>query len=418
MLVGDVVLSAREAVPDLPGVLPAPGNEISFSAVSSAAPLPSGTYFLRVTYVNPWGETSGSAEFSQAVGAGACLQMTVAQNPSIALLSAINVYLGTSAGNEVQQYQWTSPQVGVFQITSALIPVPATPPLGNSAFLPDSGGSVAGAGQVFRWLTDALNSISALNGGIPDQSGLPTVYGQANYVINGDWQSLEDGWYDGYPLFMGSSGLVFRHNTLTALSGMCSATKVAEKLVVEIFAQPLRTAGAGVLSIAMTAASSTATAGAGLPGWVLPFGLAMLGTPANFEIISYTLNGNVLQSLVRALGGTNAQAWPVNTPVSELNFMFTGLRAPQLYSPGMSYNTLTVPSTWVPLLHTYMLARYRRIEQNEDEALKLMQSFQAGIKEATKKAPAVGDRQIQPQEQVAADVYPLLSRYFGGGIIP
>lgn len=418
MLVGDVLLSAREAVPDLPGVLPAPGTEITFAAVADAVtPLPAGTYYLKTTYVNPWGETSASAEISVAVAANQSLQMTVAQNPVIKLLSAINVYLGTSAGNEIQQYAWTSPAAATFAINSSLTPTPATPPLGNSAFLLDSGGPVAGAGQLFRWLSDALNRIGGLNGGIPDQSGLATITGQANYTVLGDWQKLENGWFDGYPLFMGSSGLVFRHNTITALTGMCNFTKVADQLVVELFAQPDRTAGTGQLSGAMTLAATSAVTG-GLSGWVLPFGLAMLGTAGNFEIVSYTLNGNTLGSLIRGLGGTNPQAWPNGTPVTELNFHFTGLRAPQLYTPGMAYNTLRVPSTWVPLLHEYLLARYRRIEQQEDEATKLIQQFEVGIREATKKKPTAGDRQIQPQEQVAADIYPLLSRTFGGGIIP
>jgi hypothetical protein len=98
--------------------------------------------------------------------------------------------------------------------------------------------------------------------------------------------------------------------------------------------------------------------------------------------------------------------------------MFKGLRAPQLYKPGMAMNTLRLPSTWVPLMHKYLLSRYRQIEQQQDDSDKLLQQFQAGAKEATKKKPAVGDRQIQPQDNVGVEVYPLLSREFGGGIIP
>jgi hypothetical protein len=144
----------------------------------------------------------------------------------------------------------------------------------------------------------------------------------------------------------------------------------------------------------------------------------MLGQPPNYEIVSYTMQGNNLGTLVRGLGGTNAFAWPVGTVVSELNCMFTGLRNPQLYVPGMAANTLTLPSTWVPLIHMYLLGRYRRIEQQEDDATKLIKAFEDGAAKVTKKNPVLGDRQINPQDSVAVEVYPLLSREFGGGIIP
>ena len=416
MYVGDVILSAREAVPDLPGVVPPPGPEISISAISGG--LPTGSYAL-ATYVTLWGETSAGVEVN--VGSATGLSVTVNQ-PYGALVTAVNVYMGTTSGGEAWQFVLPGPfSAGQnFQITSASQLNPVTPPLGNSAFLPDSGGTVASTSQVYRWLNDALNHLSALNGGIPDMCGFQTQIGKANYTMPGDWQTLSDAWYDGYPLLMGSSGLVFRRNAINALSGMMSYTQVADTLVVELFAQPNRTPGFGVLLNPMGINDSALTT-SGLQGWLLPFGLAQIGGGGAFpyEIVAYTTSGNNLVSLVRGLGGTNAQAWPAGTtPVFELNCMFKGLRAPQLYKPGMAMNTLRLPSTWVPLMHKYLLSRYRQIEQQQDDSDKLLQQFQAGAKEATKKKPAVGDRQIQPQDNVGVEVYPLLSREFGGGIIP
>jgi hypothetical protein len=137
-----------------------------------------------------------------------------------------------------------------------------------------------------------------------------------------------------------------------------------------------------------------------------------------YEIVAYTMQSGNLGNVIRGLGGTFAQSWGSGTVVLELNCMFKGLRAPNLYSAGMSSQALRIPSSWVPLMHLYLLARYRRIEQQEEEAQKLMQQFEGGLKEATKKKPAVGDRQIQPQDTIAVDVYPLLSRMFGGALIP
>lgn len=419
MLVGDILLSAREAVPDLPGVLPAPGSEITFAAQGgSGNPFNAGTYFLVATYTNLWGETSVGPETSLALDGASSITVTVTASPFISFIVSLNVYLGYSAGGEIMLYNFAAPLTDpTYTIDTTTAVVVGTPPEGNCAFLPDTGGPVAGAGQIFRWLTDALNRLSSLNGGIPDQSGFSTQTGKANYQIPGDWQSLGNAWYDGYPLMMGSSSLVFRHNTITALSGMMSFTQVTDRLIVELFAQADRTAGVGSLSVNMTALDVVAQTAA-LDGWVLPFGLAQIGVPPTYEVVSYTMEGDNLVSLVRGLGGTNPRAWLVGTPVLELNVQITGMRAPQLYAPGTANNSLTIPSSWVPLMHLYLLARYRRIEQQEDEASKLMKQFEDGAKEATKRKPVLGDRQINPQDSVAVDVYPLLSKEFGGGIIP
>jgi len=423
MYVGDVILSAREAVPDLPGVLPPPdATQITFSASNATgtqAPLPPGNYYLCATYSNPWGETSPGPETQITVGPNQVILVVIviAYQPGY----QFTVYMGKTPGGEYVQYVYQAPFTNtayVIDINSAYNYV--SPPLGNSAFLPDSGGSVASAGQVYRWLNDALNHLSALNGGIPDMCGFQTVIGKNNYVMPGDWQTLSDAWYDGYPLLMSSSSLVFRRNPITALAGQMSFTQVADTLVVELFAQPNRSAGYGVLSAPMTS-TAAALQTTGLQGWLLPFGLAQIGAGGAYpyEIVSYSTSGANLVNLVRGLGGTNAQAWPANTtPVYELNCMFKGLRAPQLYSPGMAANTLRLPSSWVPLMHKYLLSRYRQIEQQQEESDKLLQQFQAGAKEATKKKPAVGDRQIQPADNTGVEVYPVLSREFGGGILP
>lgn len=424
MLVGDVILSAREAVPDLPGVLNPPGPEIAITASGGSV----GPFFAVATYVNQWGETPAGPEVGGLyVATGGSIVITLA-GPNLPFITAINVYTGLTSGSEISQYNFPGPFTTGQQLLIPISTLPGAlspPPQGNSAFLPDSSGYVASASQVYRWLTDALNRLSGLNGGVPDMGGFGTQVGAANYQVPGDWQTLSDGWYDGYPLFLGSSSMVYRHNTVSSLSGMMSYTQVADTLIVELFAQPVRTAGAGALSVAMQANSLVALT-AGLSGWVLPIGLAQIGAGLNagqgssypYEVVAYTASGNNLISLVRGLGGTNPQAWPIGTPVYELNCMFKGLRAPQLYKPGMAANTLRLPSSWIPLMHKYILARYRQIEQQQDESDRLTKEFEAGAKEVTKKKPAVGDRQIQPEETVAVDVYPLLSRVFGGGIIP
>jgi hypothetical protein len=424
MLVGDILLSAREAVPDLPGTLPAPATqtEIHAAPVTFAGGLLPvqgfTTFYLVFTYSTAWGETSPGPEIVITLAAGQnAIFVNPAPSPMQPLATAFNCYLGTSSGGEVQRY--------TFPMTTQENPVAgipgtfsfATPPQGSSAFLLDSGGSVASAQQLFRWLSDALHAVATANGGIPDACGFPTIIGRQNYTLPGEWKNLDAAWYDGYPIDLGSAKNVFRHNTLNGLSGQLSYTQVADTLVCELYPQPQRTAGVTTLSAAIAATDVTAgTNGSG--GFVLPFGLARFGVPPNYEVVSYSGMGTGLQQLVRGLGGTSGQAWPAGTAAYELNCMFTGFRSPQLYTVGQATNTLRIPPDWTPYIHMYLLSRYRSIEQQEQEASTLMKAFDGYLKSCSKRKPAVGERQIQPQDWVGADVRAGLSSTFGGIIIP
>jgi len=238
-----------------------------------------------------------------------------------------------------------------------------------------------------------------------------------NYQVPGEWRSLDNAWYDGYPMNPGSSTGVFRRNILNGLSEQMSYTQVADNLVVELYPQPQRTAGVTSTSATLSASGAAVTT-AGPGGFVLPFGLAMLGAVPTYEIVSYSGMGAALQNLVRGLGGTNAQSWQSGTPVTELNVYFSGLRAPQLYTVGQAANSIRIPLEWTPFVHLYLLARYREIEQQRQEAQSLMQQFDAYAKSLTKRKPILGDRQIIPQSDQGLDVRPGLSSTFGGILIP
>lgn len=426
MLVGDILLSAREAVPDLPGTLNAPQTTAEITATAATVAgghlNASGQYFFVCTYSTPWGETGPGPESSITLTGGQnALSFNPLPSPYLWALpwaaTSFNVYLGVTAGGEIQRYSF--PLLGVANTVANIQGTYsfATPPLGNSAFLLDSGGTVAGAPQIFRWLNDALRALASANGGIPDAAGFATIIGRQNYSVLGDWKTIEFAWYDGYPINCGSSQTVFRHNGLNGTVGQISYTQVADTLVCELYPQPVRTAGITALSSAIGITDLTAPTN-GLGGFVLPLGLAMLGTPPNYEVVSYSGTGGGLQQLVRGLGGTSGQAWPVNTPVQELNCMLTGLRAAQLYTVGQAANTIRLPSEWTPYIHLYLLARYRTIEQQQQEADGLMKQFDAYLLKNSRRKPIVGDRQIIPQDELGVDVRAGLSRTFGGIIIP
>jgi hypothetical protein len=426
MLVGDILLSAREAVPDLPGTLIAPQTttEIAASAVTNAACHLdfNTTYYYRCTYGSPWGETGPGPEGSVALVGG---QNGISFDPTPCPYlwsiewapTSFNVYLGLAPGQEMQRYSF--PLIGGPNLVGNIAATYsfATPPQGNSAYLLDSGGPVASAQQLFRWMTDALRALSAANGGVPDVSGFPTIVGKQNYQVPGEWRSLDNCWYDGYPMTPGSATGVFRRNILNGLSEQMSYTQVADNLVVELYPQPQRTAGATTTTAALSATGTAVTTN-GNGGFVLPFGLAMLGTIPTYEIVSYSGALPGLGDLVRGLGGTSAQVWPSGTPVTELNVYFSGLRAPQLYTVGEANNSIRIPLEWTPYVHMYLLARYRTIEQQQQEASTLMKEFDGYVKGLSKRKPVLGDRQINPQSDLGLDVRPGLSRTFGGILIP
>ena len=430
MLVGDILLSAREAVPDLPGSLNAPAtSEITATPVAGTGGLiPGRTYYLVMTYSTLWGETEPGPEVAVVMGAG---QNTISCNPAGSPYNLIgnglaagfggnlffNVYLGQASGAETAKF--TFPLLGV---ENAVTFLPgsftiATPPTGNSAYLLDAGGPVAGAQQLFRWLTDALRALSGANGGVPDVSGFPTIVGKQNYQVPGEWRDIDNAWYDGYPMTPGSSTGVFRRNILNGLSEQISYVQVADNLVVELYPQPQRTAGATTTTAAM-AATDTSVGTNGNGGFVLPLGLAMLGTPPTYELVSYSGMLPGLANLIRGLGGTNAQAWASGTAVTELNVYFTGLRSPQQYTVGQAANSIRIPLEWTPKVHTYLLSRYRVIEQQQSEADSLMKDFEAYLKSLSRRKPILGDRQIIPQSDQGLDVRQGLSRTFGGLLIP
>lgn len=422
MLVGDVLLSAREAAPDLPGTLPDPGdNDVTFTPVSSANPLfgvGGGTLYVEFTYNSLWGETNPTDEASIVLTGGQAILVNAANSPYLNSIAAVTVYTGIASGAEIRQYKLLLTPANPTATIDSTTPFNlAPPPQGSSAFLLDSGGPVASASQLFRWLNDALNLIAIANGGVPDVCGNPTTLGKANYVTPGDWKNIDAAWYDGYPVMLGENKQVYRHNPLTSVSGMMSWTQIADRLVVELFPQPVRTAGSGVTSAALSAVGDSVVT-TGFNGFVLSFGLIQFYSSNGTEFVSYTAQNNSIISMVRGLGGTKAQAWPSGTNFREINSMFIGWRAPILYFPGDASTPLTIPSDWVPLIHKYLLSRYRLMEQQTEEATQLEQEFMSGMGKATKRKSPVGDRQIQPLDSTMVDVFPGLSRTFGGLIIP
>ena len=111
-----------------------PPTSVTITPVTSGS-LPSRTYFVRVTYINPAGETLGSARQTVNLGSGQVLSVSPTAS-AFADATAFNVYASETSGQEVQQ-TITPVALGSFfqEPNGGLISGPPTPTV-STAFMP------------------------------------------------------------------------------------------------------------------------------------------------------------------------------------------------------------------------------------------------------------------------------------------
>lgn len=418
-IIGDVIMSLREAATDLPnGVLVPPSTELS--AAQSAATintLPSGTYFVKLAYrTSTWGETLPSTELGGfVVDATHGITISAANINAIpAAATQIVAYFGIGAGNETQFVAFTPAQL---PLTITAIGSSGSPRLRSTAFLPDSDGSAISAFAVYRWLNDGLKeAASKCGGGLPDLSGVASIAGQGIYTLTGNWWKCMKAWYDGYPMAVSGTDAIFRKNKVTGNYAMGFVVDhVDERVIIEIWPQPSRTSGASTLNGAITSGALNINLTSGATAFVLPFGLAQIGS----EIIYYnTVTPTTMNIAIRGLGGTVAQAWPTGTAISELNIFFHGLRTCPIYNVGQAQQTLNVPPGWEPAIAHYLLHRFKLLEKDYKGSKEQYDFFASIIGALPANKPVGGPRQIQVGGSQALQTYPGLGGYGGGVIVP
>src|SRR5436309_2327612 len=104
MLVGDVIIRGRELAPDMPSALDVPTTAVitAVGNIGASSTLPVGSYYVKVTGLTPWGETTASAEFGPVVIAdfGHAIHLTFV-TPSLPCYG-YRVYYGIGSGGENQ----------------------------------------------------------------------------------------------------------------------------------------------------------------------------------------------------------------------------------------------------------------------------------------------------------------------------
>ena len=421
-LVGDVLMSLREQAGDPPSSLPAPTGV-------AVTPLPTGALaiWFTVTQLTPWGESPASAEVAVANGALGST-FTVAGTCSFAA-TAIRVYFTLGgAGGEDRYLPYTIPAGGTgafsipFILSSAGI-AQGFPPTRSSAWLPDTDGTSLSCAALYRWISEGMDVMTAITEGIRDVTGIPSTAGQAQYQVIGNWRSLTSGFFDGWPITFGNKSDIFRHSNVKGISGTAVMNQDSVVQQIELYPQSSRTSGIGALSSPITVASATIPYTPGATGWVLGFGLALLGPypadPSLCELVYYSSNiSNQLTQITRGMGGTIAQAWPSGTPLTECNIYLSGIRYPIHYSQGQATAQLNLPPAWIDALKDYLSSRFKGAEQD-------IEGQQSMLKSCEQKCQAIkGNRQVMSPRRVQCggggnvEVANFAGSYFGGVILP
>ena len=429
-LVGDVIIGARELFPDLPDTIPGPtiSTAVDWPSLSPTNPLPVGQYFFVARWITPWGISSASNEFSVTMSSGAIF-ITLSNTNLPYPVTGIRIYFGTAAGaaNETQFVDFSGvgtvvgnnmvPQFGIQDFNQVILNVTGTfgyPPTRNTAYLPDANGSAVSAYAIYRWLNDGLKLAATINnGGLPDFTGAPTVSGQPLYQMTGQWKRVDTAWYDGYPVFLGRKTDIFRKNKVTGWSGTINVYQSADRVTLEVWPQPSRTAVSTTLTNPISATDTVATIGN------TGFGVAMGQVMIDNEIMSYgSISGTTLIQLTRGLAGTRSVAHASGAPVNELNLLLSGYRVPSDYAVGDATQTFFLPAGWEQAMETYLLHRFKKAEQQMKEAKELLNEFTATVQQLVANAQIMGPRQIQVNAGRGVETYPGLGSPFGGVIVP
>lgn len=423
VLVGDVILGARELINDLPQVLPPPGIELQVIQGTPAVSvtLPSGSYYVVLTYrsgstATPWGETTPSVEFGPiTVTPSNSIQITGSIPAGVGSVAA---YFGLAPGQENNFVSFSTTPFDIISTGS-----PGTPPIRNCAYLPDTSGRSLSAAACYRWLNEGLDQASTICYGLPDFGAVGTVNSQPIYPVKGSWTKVSNAWWDGYPCFLGRQTDVFRRNTVTGTTGTFVLYQKSNRFIVEVWPQPSRTSGTALTTVNIGRFDSVIPLQivSGGNRFVLGFGLASLSTPddPNYEVVEFMRNdGNQMTGVTRGMQGTVPFPWPAGTLITELNLMWAGQRVPTGYRLGDSTSTFYLPEGWADAMETYMLARFKKAEQQYQEATALQKEFTAKVQHLMATRIIAGPRQIQVFAGRGTEVYPGLGSPFGGVIVP
>lgn len=424
MLVGNLILGARVRINDLPRTLSAPAVTLAATVTANpGANFPLGAYYVKMTFLNQWGETTATNEI------GPLIITTVNESIIITAPTVANfipgsisakVYIGTSPNGENAWIAIPSTANFPFIIEGPLLP--GVPPTRNTSFYPDVDGQRVSVYTLYQWLNDALDIATNISNGIPDMTCLNTINNQTMYEIIGTWNKFDHGWWNGYLITLGGRDQLFYRNLVPGVTALGVLQQVSNRVIIELQPQVDQSGGSSTAA-AIIGISDQVIQLASPASYILPLGMCVIGVPpdpSTCEVIAYSqIAGNNLTGIMRGMGGTTQRAWPIGTPVNEGNLRLSGLRSfiSPNYAPGDAAKTISIPSGWSMPISDFMVARYRESEGNAQEANRLMTAFKATIKESLAgNALVAGPRQVGQSGSGQIDTWPSAGGF--GIIVP
>ena len=398
-LVGDIIMQCRGKIPDMPQIVSA-GGAIASAISGGVGNWQAGTYYISISLITPWGESTPGPEFEFVATANSLVTVIFGYSPSlINIVSGYRIWFSTQPGYQAASHFVFNTKLQGYSTTAVMIDpttsVPGSIPTFNRSYSPDTDGQLIGAFTMYSWLNEALDLLSSTVGGIQDVSGIMTNQGQPNYQLVNRWIKLTNIWYDGWELMKGRRSDIFYRNAITAISELAVTLKQDKQSFLEIYPQPDRTAGQTTLANQMQNIDIQMVVVN--PGtFVLPFGIAMLGNylqyvngggsypagdPSQLEFVAYAnIAGTTFTGLIRGLGGTDAQDWPPGTFVTECNLRFEGYRMAPNYSVGDATEQLAVPYEWGALIPLYMDSNALDVQGDKSGAQKKRKEFMDSAK--------------------------------------
>jgi hypothetical protein len=384
-LVGDVTVRCRNMAGDpcqvsYPPALP--------TLATSGGGIWTGTVYVQLTWVNPWGETTAGPEANIAGLANNAIRVSgPIPSPSV---TAVRIYWSQVSGNQDQYY--TFPPTGPWIIGSSITgSIAGIPPYKSSAYLPDTDGDIVSTFEMYRWLNAGLVELGRLTGGILDQTGVAMPAGNAEVAIPGWWLSIKYVWHNGWLTLAEQQSYTWLQSPVQGIPGIVTLWRNGAQQVMGTWPQPATAPALTTLSAPMAAGDTVANL-VSAAGFTAP-GMCLIDSE-NMSYSQASVTTNQLTGIVRGYSGTIAGSHLSGASVSQLILRLLGRRMPVMLVPGQSSNVLDLPMGWDAILDDYIMARFKRTEQDEDAAAKLIQQFMTRAKELRDDSIPLESRQV------------------------
>lgn len=261
---------------------------------------------------------------------------------------------------------------------------------------------------LLRWINDANRIICGGTPVIQDWYGIPSAEGMSIYEVPNYITSVEQAWYNLFPLTRSPELNNIFLTKIEARSWWFGPHAIHVNPRIHVW-PACDTAGAVTNLSSGISATGPAIPVVSTDGF-LAFGFLRVED----ELVLYqTVNTgpSTFTNVLRGQGGTVATSHSIGAPVTSCNIFFKCYRLPV---PLVTVNDIVeLPQNLWPLTELYVLSKVRMAEQNVQEGQLLMKQFLGYVDKLAEKSPQI--KGLRQGMQVQTDVSAL--ELFGGHLI-